>query len=61
MTPAELAKIGWNLYGPAWKPKMASQLGRSRSTVWNWMNGKARIPETAAARIRQLEKEHDAR
>ena len=59
MTKDELAQIGRTLYGPAWKGRLAAELGRSRFTIYRWAAGKP-LPECAAVRIRELAAEQNA-
>lgn len=54
MTREELQEIGRRLYGPAWKAKMARELARSPSTIFNWVSGRIAVPKTAARRIREM-------
>jgi predicted transcriptional regulator len=54
MNRHELAEIGRELYGPAWKAKLAKELGRSRFTVYRWAAGKTEVSGPAAERIREL-------
>lgn len=54
MTKEELAEIGRELFGAAWKAKMARALARSPATVFNWTAGRNEIPKTAVDHIHRL-------
>ena len=54
MTPAELRKIGEQLYGPRWQSKLARALPVSPRTVRYWLSGKRAIRPMVAERIRSL-------
>jgi DNA-binding transcriptional regulator YiaG len=58
MTPAELARIGREMYGPVWKPRLARAIGVSRATVWKWAADVHPIQEPEAKLIRSLHAEH---
>lgn len=60
MTKDELATIGRGLFGPAWKGKLAAEMGRSRFTVYRWAAGNP-IPAPAVTRIRHLAEQHEAK
>lgn len=57
MTKDELSEIGRELFGSAWKAKMARALARSPATVFNWTAGRIDIPKTAADHIHRLHTE----
>jgi DNA-binding transcriptional regulator YiaG len=57
MTPAELRRIGEELYGPLWQTKLARALPVSPRTVRYWLSGKRRIRPVIAERIRGLSSE----
>lgn len=54
MTPAELRKIGEELFGPRWQSKLARALPVSTRTIRYWLSGKRKIRPVIAARIRSL-------
>lgn len=53
MTPAELFDAGKQIFGEdASVVKLATFLGRDRTTVWRYLSGKAPIPEVVATAVR---------
>lgn len=61
MTPAELRRIGEQLYGQRWKSALARELGRHKTTLWRWSHGIEVIPAVVADRLRVLQAEADRR
>lgn len=55
VTPAEIRRIGWSLYGrqPGWQKRLAERLGAREATVSRWMRG-ARVSNAYARLLRSL-------
>jgi len=62
MTPVQLNRIGRKLYGEAWggregKERMAAELSRSPSTIYEWLAGTSGISKTVADKLKELVKQ----
>lgn len=54
MTPAELRKIGEDLFGPRWQFELARALPVSTRAIRYWLSGDRRIRPVIAERIKSL-------
>lgn len=58
LTAEELTAIGESIWGENWKQPMAKALGDDTSSrVLAWLNGKRRVTEKMAARLRDIQLE----
>jgi hypothetical protein len=54
MTPAAFRLAAKRLAGPQWRTSIGPMIGKCRTQVWEYANGKREIPDTVQKLMRML-------
>lgn len=56
MTPAEFRTTAEAIAGPKWRTALGPRIGKCRTQVWEYANGKREVPETVRKLMKMLAK-----
>jgi hypothetical protein len=54
MTPARFRTLAKRIAGPHWRTQIGPMIGKGRTQVWEYANGKRKIPETVVKLLQRL-------